>query len=226
MNTFHAGRPDAADLLDLTAEMGADTLAYPGSERAMCVERLDAGIARATISRFGRLDVHCGTHLDAPRHFAPEGVDVAGLGLGMPQIVVLQAPEGPIPASVLDGHAGSVQGKAVLFSTGWERHAGTRKFFEEYPPLSEDLARRLVEHAVNLVGVDTPSVDPVHGDFPVHRILLEAGIPILEGLVEVAELARRLAAGHTARLIAFPLRVLGLEGSPVRAVAWFDPPRS
>jgi kynurenine formamidase len=81
------------------------------------------------------------------------------------------------------------------------------------------LAQALVAHDVAIVGLDSSSADPAVSDYPAHRILLAAGIPILEGLVNLPALIPHLQAGHTVRLAAFPLRIQGLEGSPVRAVA-------
>jgi len=118
----------------------------------------------------------------------------------------------------LRGHA-SLEGKAVLFSTGWEKGAGTKEFFEGFPVLSGALAERLVTQKVALVGLDSPSVDATSGDYPVHRILLSAGIPIVEGLVNLTALIPHIETGSCVRLAAFPLRIRGLEGSPVRAVA-------
>jgi kynurenine formamidase len=62
-------------------------------------------------------------------------------------------------------------------------------------------------------------VDEADSSFSVHRTLLAAGIPILEGLVNLPALIGVTKNGGKALLAAFPLRIQGLEGSPVRAVA-------
>ena len=136
----------------------------------------------------------------------------------MPEIVVISSCESPISLDVLSGLP-SLEGKAILFSTGWEKHAGTKEFFEGFPVLSKALAEKLVAQNVALVGVDSPSVDPASGDYPVHRMLLSAGIPIVEGLVNLPSLIPHIGSGSRVRLAAFPLRIRGLEGSPLRAVA-------
>jgi kynurenine formamidase len=81
------------------------------------------------------------------------------------------------------------------------------------------LAEQLADLGPALVGFDSPSVDDQEGSHPAHRLLLSAGIPIVEGLINLAELQSELRAGRSARLAAFPLRIRALEGSPVRAVA-------
>ncbi len=210
--------------VDLTAEITEDSRSYPGTTSGLVTERVDCGIPSATLTRFRHLDPHCGTHLDAPLHFIPDGHDVVQLPLQMPEIVIVISRESPIPLAVLK-ETGGLSGKAVLFSTGWERNVGTLAFFEGYPALAPALANALASLGVGLVGVDTPSVDPPVGEYPAHRALLGAGIPILEGLIGLRVLSTMLAGGRTAHLAAFPLRIHALEGSPVRAVAVLDPPR-
>jgi kynurenine formamidase len=210
-------------LLDLSAELKDGSLSYPGATSGIALERVGMDVPGATLSTLSRLDPHCGTHFDAPLHFCPGGHDVAETPLQLPEIVVL-ATRGPsIPPEVLD-LSGSLQGKAVLFFTGWERHAGTPAFFDGYPSITPALADRLAAHKVALVGLDTPSVDAPGSDYPSHRILLSSGIPILEGLIHLSQLLPLLREGRKAHLAAFPLRIRHLEGSPVRAVALISLP--
>ena len=208
-------------LIDLTQQLMNGSLSYPGTAPGIVLERIDIGFPGCTVSRFSHFDVHCGTHLDAPLHFVPDASDVAATPLVLPEIVVISASESPLSLDVLK-NAPSLDGKAILFSTGWEDRAGTKEFFEGFPALSEALAEHLVAQKVALVGLDSPSPDASVGDYPVHRLLLAAGIPIVEGLVNLPTLIPHLEAGKTVRLAAFPLRVQGLEGSPVRAVAVID----
>ena len=208
-------------LIDLSLEMKHGSLSYPGTAPGLMLERIDIGFPGSTVSRFTHFDAHCGTHFDAPLHFVPEADDVAATPLVLPELVVVSSSENPISPDVLSEHP-SLEGKAVLFSTGWEERAGTKEFFEGFPVLSEALSKHLVAQKVALVGLDSPSVDASVGDYPVHRLLLGAGIPIVEGLVNLPALLPHLEAGKTVRLAAFPLRIRGLEGSPVRAVALIE----
>ena len=205
-------------IIDLSLEMKDGSLAYPGTAPGLVLERMDIEFPDCTVSRFTLLDAHCGTHFDAPLHFVPKADDVATTPLVLPEIIVISSRLSPIPSDVLSGHP-ALEGKAILFLTGCEQHAGTREFFEGFPVLSEALGKRLVDQDIALVGLDSPSVDAASGDYPVHRALLSAGIPIVEGLVNLASLIPHIASGSCVRLAAFPLRIRGLEGSPVRAVA-------
>lgn len=208
-------------LIDLSLEMKHGSLSYPGTTSGLMLERIDIGFSGSTVSRFSHFDAHCGTHFDAPLHFIPKADDVAATPLLLPDIVVISASESPLLLDVLKD-APSLEGKAVLFSTGWDKHAGTKGFFERFPVLSQALAKHLVTQKVALVGLDSPSVDASVGDYPVHRLLLGAGIPIVEGLINLPSLRPHLEAGKRVRLAAFPLRIQGLEGSPVRAVALIE----
>ena len=206
-------------IIDLSLEMKDGSLSYPGTASGLALERVDMSFPGSTLSRFAHLDPHCGTHLDAPLHFVSHANDVASQPLALPELVIISSILNPIPADVLIGQL-SLAGKAVLFLTGWEKKTGTAAFFEGFPSLSPELAKQLVSQGVALVGLDSPSVDPADStDYPAHRALLSAGIPIAEGLVNLPSLLPVLERGEHLYFAAFPLRIRGLEGSPVRAVA-------
>ena len=99
----------------------------------------------------------------------------------------------------------------VLFATGTYPDPNT--FNTDFAALSPELIDWLAGRGVNLVGVDTPSVDPADSkDLPAHKAFLRNDIYILEGLVlsDVPE--------GQYELIALPLKLVGFDASPVRAV--------
>ena len=205
-------------IIDLSVEMRDGRLSYPGTAPGLVLERIDIGFPGCTVSRFAQFDAHCGTHFDAPLHFVPKADDIATTPLVLPEIIVISSCEDELLPDLLNDHP-VLEGRAVLFSTGWTKHAGTKEFFEGFPVLSEALAEKLVAQNVALVGSDSPSVDAASGDYPVHRMLLSAGIPIVEGLANLPGLIPHIERGSRVRLAAFPLRIRELEASPVRAVA-------
>jgi len=202
-------------VIDLTQMLTEESRGYPGNVPAWTAERPEIGCPGATVTRFSAFDPHAGTHLDSPLHFAPGGVDVAGLPLRVYSLAVARIDGSRIEA---DAVPDDCDGRAVLFSTGWEDRAGTPAYFRGFPALSPEAAQRLVDRGVGLVGLDGPSVDPAdaHPTYPAHRILCGAGVPIVEGLVNLATL---LSIEGEAYFAAFPLKLSGVEGSPVRAVA-------
>jgi arylformamidase len=122
------------------------------------------------------------------------------------------------------GRVRSIGGKeleAALIPGGTERlllKTGNSLFWKEhtfnaaYAALTEDGARRLVESGIRLVGIDYLSIGPYPDGSNVHRILLSAGIVIVEGL----DLGHVKPGGY--KLVCLPLKVAGAEGIPARAI--------
>ena len=104
----------------------------------------------------------------------------------------------------------------MLLRTGWDAQAGGPGYFEGHPSLTAEAARWMASRGIVLLGLDTPS--PAEEWEECHRVLLGAGVAIVEGLAGL----HRLPARFT--FIALPLRLIGLDGSPVRAAAILDPP--
>ncbi|MCG8653899.1 MAG: cyclase family protein, partial [Pirellulales bacterium] len=98
---------------------------------------------------------HCGTHMDAPRHFLSDGATLDQQALGVcvgPALVVNMAPAQPrqlITISDLEPHADSIQpGCRLLFRTDWHQRYQTLQYRDELPRISIELARWLVEKKV------------------------------------------------------------------------------
>jgi arylformamidase len=90
--------------------------------------------------------------------------------------------------------------------------AGVTEFRKDYVALTADAARWLVDRGVRLVAVDYLSVQRYQDGPDVHKILLAAGVIILEGLNLTG-----VAAGEY-ELICLPVKIIGAEGAPARAV--------
>lgn len=172
----------------------------------------DGWVARRLV-----LDSHLGTHLDAPSHFvagAPD-VDQADLAvlIGETQVIHLDGVE-PREA-VTAARLGPVNGPRVLLDTGWAtRGQGPAEYFGQAPYLAPDAARALLAAGTQLLGVDLPSVDLDGG---IHVALLGAGCLIVENLTGLDVLPGRC------ELTVLPLPITGGDGSPVRAVARYEP---
>jgi kynurenine formamidase len=96
--------------------------------------------------------------------------------------------------------------------TGWSKHWDSPSYFTDHPTLAADAAQFLVECGVQLTAVDMPSVD--RAPYPAHRILLGAGVLIVENLTNLD-----VIGASEFQLIVLPLKLVGRDGSPVRAVA-------
>lgn len=167
---------------------------------------------------------HCGTHMDAPRHFLPKGntIDQQALGVVVgPALVVDLAPAEPrqlITVEDLEPVAQQVRpGCRLLLRTDWHKRHGTPEYRDQLPRISLTLAQWMVEREVALVGVEPPSVADVNNMqelTDVHRTLFQGGVVIVEGLANLD-----LIATMSVEFIALPMKISGGDGSPVRAIA-------
>jgi arylformamidase len=162
------------------------------------------------------MGVHTGTHIDAPVHFIHQaaGVDEMPLAaaMGPARVIEITDPR-EITAGELRGHS-LAAGERVLFRTSnsprcWQAD----RFVEDFVYISEQAAEHLAEIRVRTVGVDYLSVGGYHADgAKIHRILLSAGIWIIEGLDLSAVSAGRY------EMICLPVKLHGSDGAPARAL--------
>jgi arylformamidase len=177
---------------------------------------LDRGDS-ATVTRLD-MGAHTGTHVDAPAHFIPGGSGVDGIDLHVlvgPALVV-HAPEADaLSADVLAALQIPPGTERVLFRTRnserWARNFA-REFAEDFVAIPDDGARWLVAHGARLVGIDYLSVGPFGATAPTHRTLLRAGVVPVEGLN-----LSGIAPG-VYQLVCLPLRIVGADGAPARAI--------
>ncbi len=172
-----------------------------------------------------RLYSHCGTHMDAPRHFLPAGQTLDQLNLqaccGVARVVNL-APVEPaelITIQRFQAAAGESlsPGERILLRTDWYRRYPDPEYRDALPRISIELARWFVDHQVRLIGVEPPSVADVNNRVElteVHQTLFRGGIVIVEGLANLDQVNV-----SKVEFVALPLRISGGDGCPVRAIA-------
>jgi len=201
----------------------------PGPEIADHLSRADAvgRYAEGTTFQIGRITMvsNTGTYLDTPFHRFNDGDDLSQVGLEHVADlagVMIDVPGsteraiGPERLDVLDDV--DVGGRAVLFHTGWDRHWATDAYAVDAPFATRDLAAALAGRGAALVGIDSVNIDDISahsgGERPVHTLLLEAGIPIVEHLRGLDALPPSGFRFHAA-----PPMVAGMGTFPVRAYA-------
>ena len=161
------------------------------------------------------LSAHTGTHLDAPYHFDDNGLDIGSMPLqpciGPARVFRLPENHGAISAAVLEGLDWRGVERALFRTSASDW--GEDRFRRDFPFLSEDGADFLASRSLLLVGTDAPSMDAFASKtMSCHKKLLAGGIAILEG----ARLAHVPPGDY--ELICLPLKLSGLDGSPVRAI--------
>ena len=213
-------------LLDLSHTVTHGLVTYPGLPAPSITDHLSFegshGVyAEGTEFTIGQIEMvaNTGTYLDTPGHRFRGGHDLSGLPLekcALLRAVVVTGPAtGAVELSAFEGL--DVAGAAVLISTGWDAHFGTERYGDpEHPFLDSDAATWLADHGAALVGIDSVNIDatPPRGDRPVHTLLLEREIPVVEHLTGLEQLP---ATGAT--FSAVPVKVAGLSTFPVRAFA-------
>jgi kynurenine formamidase len=167
---------------------------------------------------------HAGTHLDAPRHFLEAGISLEALLLdkciGPAHVIDLTflEPKALITLEHLAPFTEKIKpGARLLFKTGWSARADMADYRTDFPRVSLALAESLAQAQISLLGVEPPSVaDMANREelVAVHQTLLKAEIVIVEGLANLDALQQ-----PEVTLIALPLKLEGLDGSPVRAIA-------
>ncbi len=179
------------------------------------MNKIEAG-ASSNVSRLA-LGVHSGTHVDAPVHFiqGAAGVDTLNLEILMGRASVIHLPKvARVTAPDLAAAKISPRTKRLLIKTRnsdfWAK--GAKEFHTDYVGVGPDAAEWLVRRGIQLVGVDYLSVAPWKESRPTHEILLKAGVVVVEGL--------NLSAvwPGTYQFICLPLKLMGCDGAPARAV--------
>ncbi|MBI3877350.1 MAG: cyclase family protein [Verrucomicrobia bacterium] len=165
------------------------------------------------------LSAHTGTHMDAPRHFVRDGRTMEAMPLDAvigPCRVIELKHRTAITVGELKPHK-LKRGERVLFKTrnstkSWKL-AKTSTFDENFIYIPADTATYLVERGVMTVGVDYLSVGGYNKDgVECHQIMLGAEIWIIEGL----DLSKVKPGKY--ELVCLPLKILGADGAPCRAV--------
>ena len=203
-------------IYDISEPISPATAVFPGDNgyTAEWVMRMEDG-ASCNVSTM-RMSVHCGTHADAPLHYTRDGADAASLDL-QPYI-------GPCRVLDVDGTGDpSLVDPACLSS---ERLAGHERvlirtrathdheaFDPAFTALGPAAAQALVDAGVKLIGIDAQSMDHAScKDLAAHNTLRAGGICLLENL----DLTGVPAGDY--ELIALPLKLVGSDAAPVRAI--------
>ncbi len=169
---------------------------------------------------------HAGTHMDAPFHFgvSEESIDQIPVhrlsGRTWKVLLPITSPSALLTADAVAAQLPAWQaGDNLLIETGWSHHQDTdwERYRNELPRISEALAHWCVDHQVNILGVEPPSVADVNNLAEVtliHQILLAGNVIIVEGLCQLDQLPL-----GPFQLFAFPLKITDGDGAPARVLA-------
>lgn len=161
------------------------------------------------------LSPHIGAHADAPLHYDPQGLPIGAVDIGpyLGRCRVIHAIGcGPLVRVEHLAHALTADLPPRVLVRTYATMPQDR-FDEALPAFDAALIELLADRGVQLVGIDTASVDPAASkELPSHQVLRRRGLRVLENLVldEVPE--------GDYELIALPLKLITADASPVRAI--------
>ena len=194
------------EIIDISVPIREGMVTYPG-DPVVHMERA-ASIADGDVVNLTRMDfgLHSGTHVDAPVHFidGASGIDRAPLDALVGPCEVAEVPDLGRESVALAPEGA----ERVLFKTPNSELWARDDFADQFARLEGPAATLLVERRVRLVGVDYLSI----GDEAAHHALLVGGVVPVEGLD-----LRGVEPGEY-ELICLPIRVVGADGAPARAV--------
>lgn len=173
------------------------------------------------------MNLHCGTHLDAPLHYSHNSRPVDKLPVEdfIGSCLVLDLNKSALEPVTLDDlrpYEEQMSGKKMVFiRTGWEDKWNDKSEYEsKYPWITAEVGQLFLKKNVKIMGLDTPGPDPpirsglrTKGEI-VHIDLLSNDRIIIENLTNLkAVVGKKLIA------YALPLKIAGATGSPARVVA-------
>jgi len=202
-------------IVDISRNLAPDTAVWPGdtpfSLRKTMERRQGDAVNLTTLT----ISAHTGSHADAPYHFVDGGLTMEAVDLrpywGPVQVVTVGKESGALLPADFSAYD-LARAERLLVRTPASKYPVTQ-FPLDFPYPSPELADFLGSLSILLYGTDGLSMDDVNSTrLPGHNAMLRNGIAILEGL----DLTQ--AADGLYELAALPLKIVGGDGSPVRAV--------
>jgi len=205
-------------VFDISVEIFEEMVVYPGDRKFSKKKVLDLKDGDSVNLSEICMNVHTGTHLDAPIHYIQNSNSISDINpnkfFGNAQVfdftsIELGAGITEIDLSSLDIKADGI----ILFKTkNSELKKKKTTFNEDYVYLTQEGASYLVFKKIRAVGIDYLSIGKYSEDKKTHLVLLEKNILIYEGLN-----LKDVPPGEY-QFYGFPLKITESDGAPVRAV--------
>lgn len=200
---------------DISRTLSATLAVWPGDTQFSFEQVMDQSQGDMVNLTTLTLTAHAGTHIDAPWHTEPQRIHPADMALepfiGPAMVVSISRERGGITPTDVAGH--DLQGVRRLLLHTVYSDVPDDCFKTDFPYPTVELIDWLADRGVILLGVDVPTVDPFNSKtLDGHHRLFARGMVNIENL-----LLRDVPDGRY-ELIALPLKLAGVCGSPVRAV--------
>ncbi len=207
--------PEGAEMkvYDISMCISEDMMVYKNKPENKPVIKLQRSLpAEGANETRIELNVHTGTHVDAPFHMIQQGETIEKLDPGKLitrcRVLDLTQVKGPIGETELQT-LNIRKGEFILFKTA---NSYDTVFNPDYVFLDSGGASYLASIGVAGVGTDSLGIERGQAGHKTHNILMSQGVVIVEGLrlkdVEEGEYL----------LCVLPLKIAGADGAPARAV--------
>jgi arylformamidase len=207
-------------ITDLTHIIHSDMPVFPGTEPPIFQNTYTSeehGFREAKITMYS----HTGTHIDAPAHMLSNGPYLDNLAIEhfIGNATILDFSNVDIKLIDIDSlkpYEDKIRNvEFIIIKTGWSKHWGDKKYYEDFPSLSEESAKWLSEFNLKGIGIDAISIDDMNSStFTVHKILMRKNIIIIENLTNLNSINNEYFI-----LSVLPLKNKNADGSPVRAIS-------
>ena len=219
------------NIIDLSLGLHDGMITYPTTSHARFESSVVGRIAiEGRETRKFTMGSHCGTHVDAPRHFFENGKTIEEYNVndlvGEALLINLgtMEPGVIIEKEILEKYIIEIREKKykrILFRTDWARFWNTSQFYKDWPYFSADAMELLLQQDIKLIGLDFPSPDSAYFgndcslDSPNHKKIFTANVILAEYLTNLD----KLTPGKIF-LIVMPLKLIGFDGAPSRISAF------
>ena len=212
-------------VIDLTHTIESGMPVYPGTEPPILepANTYDRdGFRETKISMYS----HTGTHMDPPAHlfrdrttldaFPPEQFIGKALVIDCTSLK-----EGePITMDHLSRYGTKAEtADFLLFYLGWDARWGSEAYFGDYPCIDDAVLEYILEGSYKGIGFDVIGLDPIaDGNLTRHKKLFQT-----RDIINIENLCNLGLCGNDLFWFScFPLKIRDCDGSPIRAVAWFE----
>jgi arylformamidase len=221
-----------ARLIDLSVAVNSNTMSPPSTNIRVEITQHRRGPGFWQVSSVNQ-GLHTGAHIDSPLHVFKHGITTAEISLdqvvGEALTIDLSFVDANHKITIDDlkrGGADQVKkGDIVLLRTGWtdKMYGKWPDYFTQSPFFPPDSAEWLVAKGPKSIGFDffeeycARLPDFTSEDFPMHRVILGAGIVIMEGITNLGALPRQRVPFYAPFY-----KIEGTEGAPARFFAQVD----
>ncbi len=210
-------------IIDLSLSISSKIPNFPGSPLTQIIPWSKIETDGYNLELFFS-STHTGTHMDAPFHFLKNGTKIHEIEPSrfMRNATLIKLKKGPNQSIkktdiiAFEKEFGKIGlNSTIVFFTNWQKNLKKDFYFTKNPGLALTAAKYLAKKKLNLVGIDSPSIDLGRDtNFSAHHILARNNILIVENLSNLEKISNQ-----TFQLLVFPLKLKNATGSPVRAIA-------